>query len=255
MGAWGTSLYADDTTCDVRDRYVENLRRGDSDVEAARYILRQHRGVLRNRDISCLVYFALADTQWRYGRLQDAIKKRSLTLIASGGDLASWERDGGKAAKASRAKHLKALKSRLLSEPRPRRRVPVIKPRATRPRTDTPVGTVFLVPLSKRTYGALVLIGHMKDEKSVEPIFSGLNWRGRHLPSPSVLKRCARVSFESALGPRKQVGLLNMEDRKNPMAALVRTSTVITTRIRADPNNTVFLFLEGVVRRLGKTSP
>ena len=98
------------------------------------------------------------------------------------------------------------------------------------------------------------MIGYMKDEKSVEPIFSGLNWRGRRLPSSSVLKKCARVSFESGLRPGKQVGLLNMDGGKNPMAALVRTSTVINTRIRADSYKAVFLFLEGVVAGLLKAS-
>ena len=41
MGAWGTSLYANDTACDLRGDYVEKLRNGKSDNDATQELIAQ----------------------------------------------------------------------------------------------------------------------------------------------------------------------------------------------------------------------
>lgn len=39
MGTWGTSLYDNDITCDIRDDYLDYLRQGNRPEEAAAYLV------------------------------------------------------------------------------------------------------------------------------------------------------------------------------------------------------------------------
>lgn len=39
MGAWGSGLYSDDVTCDVKDEYIKYLREGKANEEATEDIL------------------------------------------------------------------------------------------------------------------------------------------------------------------------------------------------------------------------
>jgi hypothetical protein len=253
MGAWGYSLYSDDTTCDVRDSYIDHLRRGHSDSEAGRRVLRSYRGLLRDLEVKCLVHFALADAQWKYGRLELKFKRQALALIERGGDVPLWRRDAGEKAAAARMKHLLALKRRLLSKMPHRRAVRVVPPRLKRMSTQGQVGSVYLVRLPDGKFGALVLVGHIEVDGTNEPVFSGLDWCGERLPSLARLKKRAlkkRVPFASGLGPCTEVAVLETDGRKNPTAALIPTSTVITSRFRCNPNDAVFKTLGGIAADL-----
>lgn len=80
MGTWNLKLYGNDTTCDVRDTYKECLRLGMSDEEAydATYKGLQE---LIGTDEEPLFWFALADTQWRLGRLSPLVKQNALKFL------------------------------------------------------------------------------------------------------------------------------------------------------------------------------
>ena len=41
MGAWGTGLFDDDTTCDVKDQFIEYIE-GNSAEEATKFILEEY---------------------------------------------------------------------------------------------------------------------------------------------------------------------------------------------------------------------
>lgn len=75
MGAWGTSLYANDTTCDIRGDYIDKLRRGKSNEEATQELIDQYKDIEGDREEEPLFWFALADTQWNYGRLLPEVKE------------------------------------------------------------------------------------------------------------------------------------------------------------------------------------
>ena len=62
MGAWSTGLYADDTTCDVRDSYVRHLKAGLADAKATQDVLSQFAELMNDRVVACLVCFAVL---WR----------------------------------------------------------------------------------------------------------------------------------------------------------------------------------------------
>lgn len=81
MGAWGTKLYENDTTCDVRDEYIEKIKRGKNSEEATNEMIAENQDVFSYPDEEALFWLALADTQWKYGRLLQNVKDMALMWI------------------------------------------------------------------------------------------------------------------------------------------------------------------------------
>lgn len=235
MGAWSTALYCDDTTCDVRDDYAKHLKRGLNDSDAMQAILNQFGNLLESREIECLVYFALADTAWKYGRLDKTTRQHALELIEQGGDIFVWERDAPSDV-TGRRRTLTALKNRLLSEQPVRKEVKIVKQAPKKVRMNVDVGTVFLLPLGEEEHAALVLIGYAELEKSIEPNFVVIDWHGKGHPSEETLKAAngRLLLFPSGLGKKKQIGMLPQDGRKNPIETLVATSVKVEVPIDFD---------------------
>ena len=80
MGAWGTDLFSDDYACDIREGYKDRLRRGKTNAEAVQDILSQNSDVMGTEDEPVL-WYALADIQWEYGRLLPEVKERALYFL------------------------------------------------------------------------------------------------------------------------------------------------------------------------------
>lgn len=118
MGVWGTGLYQDDVTCDVKEEYLNRLRIGMTDEDAIIDLIESNEDF---DDEEGLFYLALADTQWRYGRLTPEIKEKALDYIHSGIDLERWEENHQLIEK--RKKVLKEVEEKLLSEIPPRKNV------------------------------------------------------------------------------------------------------------------------------------
>ena len=111
MGAWGTGLYQDDDTCDIKDEYLTYLRLGMSNEEALEELIECNEELIDDEKIGPLFWLALADTQWKYGRLTNEVKEKALEVINSGKDLKRWEED--KKLYAKRKKVLEDLRERL----------------------------------------------------------------------------------------------------------------------------------------------
>lgn len=75
MGAWGTALFSDDTACNVRDDYRDQIGEGLSGPEATDRLLNEWRETLRDPDDGPVFWLALAATQWRCGRLESRVKE------------------------------------------------------------------------------------------------------------------------------------------------------------------------------------
>lgn len=89
MGFWGSSLYANDCTCDVRDSYMDLLENGASKEDAYKKILDDFSEYI-GTDEEPLFWYALADTQWRVGRLDDEVKEQALSWIRRKGGEELW---------------------------------------------------------------------------------------------------------------------------------------------------------------------
>ena len=96
MGAWATSLYANDTTCDIREEYVDKLKRGKTNEEATLELIEQNREIQGDVEEEPLFWFALADTQWNYGRLLPNVKERAVFFLEKREELDRWKDAGEK---------------------------------------------------------------------------------------------------------------------------------------------------------------
>lgn len=116
MGAWGSFLYANDTTCDVRDTYMKFLQDQCENREAYRLTIENYKECIGNEE-EPLLWFALADTQWRMGRLMPEVKENALLWIKKGGGLELWEesKNGG----AGWKKTLNKLENKLMDQQPP----------------------------------------------------------------------------------------------------------------------------------------
>lgn len=112
MGAWGAGLYQDDVACDVKEYYTECLR--DDDESAEDKTLDYFEDELNDDENCAVVWFALADTQWKYGRLSETVKSKALEYIDNGINLQLWADEDIKLY-SKREKVLADLKEKLLS--------------------------------------------------------------------------------------------------------------------------------------------
>jgi len=132
VGYSGAALYDDDTAADVRGLYREFLGDGLSGEAATDALLAEWTEVLDDPDESSPFWLALADTQWRVGRLEDRVRDRALRIIAEGFDLARFDHDT----------RLRTKRSKILDDLRARITSPQRSPVRIRPvfRSTSPVG-------------------------------------------------------------------------------------------------------------------
>lgn len=114
MGAWGVLLYQDDVAEEVRDSYIDLIKNGKTSQEATDELMADYEFEIANPEDGPIFWFALADTQWSYGRLLDFVKDKALLHIRDGADLIRWEAEGPKPALRRRAV-LEKLQEKLLS--------------------------------------------------------------------------------------------------------------------------------------------
>lgn len=97
MGAWGTGLFDDDTTCDVKDQFIEYLDEGNSAEEATKLVLEEYVDefdIGEDLEVMSLVYIGLAAIQLEKGCLQEEVRSNAVALIERGADLELWEEAG-----------------------------------------------------------------------------------------------------------------------------------------------------------------
>lgn len=91
MGFWGYKLYENDIALDVKDEFIELLKKGMDCVSATKQMIEGNAGLLQDEEDCPVFWFALADTQWDYGILLDEVKQQAIQQIDSGTDLKVWE--------------------------------------------------------------------------------------------------------------------------------------------------------------------
>jgi hypothetical protein len=110
VGTWGVRLYDNDTACDVRDQWLKALRQGASLADATAEVVKMFEGF-----DDPLVWLALADTQWTWGRLDAEVLHRAERALEAGGDLELWQ----ESERPARARVFDRLAARLKEPPPP----------------------------------------------------------------------------------------------------------------------------------------
>ncbi len=139
MGAWGPGLYQDDVTCDIKDDYVDRLKAGYTNIEATKETIDRNIDFIQDEDEGPLFWFALADTQWKYGRLLEEVKEEAIKHIKSGKNLEIWKQENEKQYK-KRKMILEELEERLNSPQPPEKKVAKL----TSTRSPWEVGDILL---------------------------------------------------------------------------------------------------------------
>lgn len=121
VGTWGTSLYANDLTSDIRGDYVDGLKRGKTNEEITRELIDGYTKDI-GADEEPLFWLALADTQWNYGRLLPDVKEKAMSYLSQDQEWACWEEAGQKKLSAWK-RTLETLKSKLESPQPPIKKV------------------------------------------------------------------------------------------------------------------------------------
>lgn len=122
MGTWGPKLYQDDLAEDIREYYKEQLHRGKKGIDITQELLIQYQIEISDSEEASVFWFALADTQWNLGRLEDKVKEMALKHIQLGDDLERWEVENPKMAK-EREQTIQDLQQKLLSPQPPEKKV------------------------------------------------------------------------------------------------------------------------------------
>lgn len=94
MGSWGPQLYQDDFAQDIRDVYIDQLKRGKKSNEITKELFEQYEEALLDSDDAPIFWYALADTQWEFGRLEESVKLKALYYIREGDTLDRWKDEG-----------------------------------------------------------------------------------------------------------------------------------------------------------------
>lgn len=94
MGAWGTGIFDNDTTCDVRDDFIKYLEEGISAEEATQIILEEYideSNLEEDLEEISLIFIGLAAIQLEKNCLQEQVRINAIELIKLGADLGLWE--------------------------------------------------------------------------------------------------------------------------------------------------------------------
>lgn len=80
MGAWGTGLYQNDTSLDIKDSFIVMYNKGESVESITEKMLELNKSLIAG-DEELLFWLALADTQWEHGVLLPFVKENALLWI------------------------------------------------------------------------------------------------------------------------------------------------------------------------------
>lgn len=214
MGAWGTSLYANDSACDVRGEYVDKLRFGKSNEEATEELINSNQDIMGDMEEEPLFWYALADTQWNYGRLLPKVKEKALYFLSQKEELERWK-DSGKKQYNAWINTLSKLKEKLLS-PQPCEKK-VSRYRIYRCKWN--LGDVFAYRFSseyskeKGFFGYYVLFRKVSEDTwhpgHIIPVVQVYMWIGKEIPLLSELS-----GMELLPTFYKPLALANLPDKR-----------------------------------------
>lgn len=237
MGASGTKLYSDDYACDVRADYIHKLRLGQSNEIATEELIKSNEFVVGDKEEEPTFWFALADTQWDYGRLEDYVKNKALYFLEETGELERWAESGEKQLNGW-LETRKELKNKLLS-PQPKEKK-ISSYRLYKCKWQ--LGDVYAYKFSgeysreKEDFGKYIIFRKVSEDEwwpgHIVPVVTFYKWMGKTLPSLGELKNLPLLP-QSYL-PIAYVNHPNLKIE-------YKIKLIITTERMIPKNNLIFL--------------
>ena len=114
MGVFGVKIYEDDIALDVKEEYLEKLRKGIEDKTALKEIIKEYKDYISDIDEGPVFWIALADTMWKVGRLTEKVKREALNAIDK--NLIRWKKETNEKEYKLREKELLKFKDKINTE-------------------------------------------------------------------------------------------------------------------------------------------
>lgn len=194
MGTWSTSLYANDFACDIRDDYIDKLRRGKSNEETTQEIINNNLGIMGDAEEEAIFWFVLADTQWNYGRLLPKVKEKALEFLERDEELERWENSEKKQLREWLDVR-KELKDKLLSPLPPPKKVSIYRLYKCKWQLGDVFAYQFHGEYSKErgVYGKYILFRKVEEDVwwpgHIVPAVYVYWWMGSEIPNLEVIKK------------------------------------------------------------------
>lgn len=172
MGFWGSTLYSNDCTIDVRDDYKQYLLDCLNNEEAFQKVTEAYADRMKT-DEEPLVWYALADTQWKLGRLMPEVKEKALWWIENDGGLKFWEDSSNQG--TGWKKTLEKLKAKLNTPQPPEKKIKKPAPFVKNPWNAGDVYAYCFHTKEAREngyYGKYILIQKLGDQKYLGETYS-----------------------------------------------------------------------------------
>lgn len=226
MGTWGPGLYQDDVACDIKSEYVNRLKIGQTNIEATQDMIDYNECYIDDEEDAPIFWFALADTQWKYGRLLPEVRDEALKRIKSGVDLKRWQEN--KKQYEKRKQVLETLEEKLNSPQPPEKKVSKLIIDKAR----WEIGDVLSYKITNeqlkdsKWYNKYVLlrviaiktsrIGSLPRDYSHEHnIVAIYNWIGNSVPNLEIIDKLKFIVYEDCYGwVDKCMTLLSISERK-----------------------------------------
>lgn len=184
MGTWGVDITKDDTVLDVIGFVTDRLKAGDSLRDASEKAKTYFSQLEQDEDEGPLIWLALAQVQWKYGSVDQAILERIRNDIAMGHGLTPWQEDEKLFHKRKTA--LSKFLSRIES-PNPK---PAKIPKLIVRRAPFKQGDCLVVALPEGLYtAALVLKADNSNLEYGKNLIASLDYLSSIPPSLQVFKR------------------------------------------------------------------
>lgn len=207
MGVWGTGIFSDDTASDLREEYRSLIGDGVDAAAAKVRLLDAYKSSFADPSESCVVWLALAATQWKLGRLDPDTLEHALQIIDSGADLARW--DINPKERARRKVVLEKLRAEITSSQ------PTAKKVAKQVLSECrwQVGDLFSYRLLSGKFILFRVIGHHSDKGGTYPVCELLDWTGDAIPSEDAMRsltiKASRTEYKHTITKVMLVGFRN----------------------------------------------
>jgi hypothetical protein len=232
MGSWGTALYSDDLSSDLRGDFRDLIGEGLAAEAALDRLMQEYAASFADADEAPVCWLAIAETAWRLGRPIARATGEALRVIESGADLLRWSdpRD-----RRRRAAVLEEVAETLRSSAPPPKRVP----RRFRANNPWAVGEIIAYRLGSGNWTAFRVIGHHVDKGGRSAVCEPLAWTGSEPPRETQLRS---VGLRPSVGGWKVTQFLLGEPRRRTDAdRLVRTG-ILSNPLQAADRYFVFVF-------------
>lgn len=178
MGTSGDSILADDDAREVYDHYRRLINQGQDDAAVRQALERSWADSIADSDDGPIFWFAVAQAQWEFGKLDPEVMRTVAEIVDGGLGLERW-REGGSSMLAKREKVVREFLDKI-SKPNPK----PVKPRVEKryPPIYLP-GDCLAVELSDGSFGAVIVLA-CDDRHETEgfDIVALLEWHSAERP-------------------------------------------------------------------------